>query len=246
MPEILDDTGDRTLVARSGSVSSCATCDAPVQPAWRFCKSCGAPAGPGAHAPVRARHALARMAEDGEVEAPRALREGRTIIGRTDADLAFPHDGTLSSRHAALVVAGPSCDVVDLGSTNGTFASVRGDEPLDAGDVILVGSRRLLYRRAAKGHEIVEILDGGAEGRRVRLAGSRVVLGKDRSADLSFPGDDHVSRRHAEIVRTASGYVVRDLGSTNRTFLLVTTRRQLRDGDRIATGGQIFEYRRLA
>jgi FHA domain len=47
---------------------------------------------------------------------------------------------------------------------------------------------------------------------------SPLVIGRD-NADLDIPiqGDPYVSRRHAEIVWTGTGWGVRDLGSTNST-----------------------------
>lgn len=223
--------------------ASCAQCGQPLEPEWRFCKTCGVAVSRAIARPSRARHSLARIAPDGSVKPLQQLAEGRTVVGRADADLVFPEDGTLSGRHGAFVVSGATCEVADLGSTNGTFVAIRGDEPLVSGDVLLLGQRRLLYRSARRGHEVVEMLPGGGEGRVVALRGRRFVVGKDAAADMVLD-DDHVSRRHAEIVRAAGGHALRDLGSTNRTYRIVTAPRALLDGDRVVMGGQVFEYRR--
>lgn len=223
--------------------SRCIACGEALATRWRFCRSCGAPA-PRVRVSAGV-HAVARIGVNGRPERPVALREGRTVVGRTTGDLVFPDDPTLSSRHAAFVVAGGTCEVVDLGSTNGTFVSIRGDEPLDPGDVILVGTHRLLYRRGRRGIELVEMRAHGQEGARLRLRSGQSIIGKDPDADLCFPGDEHVSRRHAEIVRTRDGWSVRDLGSTNRTYLIVSKQRRVLDGDRVALGSQLFEYRHL-
>lgn len=46
------------------------------------------------------------------------------------------------------------------------------------------------------------------------------VLRIGRSADCQLIlDDDYVSTRHAQVLRTESGYVVEDLGSTNGTYL---------------------------
>lgn len=48
--------------------------------------------------------------------------------------------------------------------------------------------------------------------------GDRLLIG--RTADSNLVLDDQfMSTRHAQIVRTASGFVVEDLGSTNGTYL---------------------------
>ena len=223
--------------------AACPRCSQALEPEWRFCKSCGVAVGHAIARPTRARHALTRIAADGTARPLQHLAEGRTVVGRADADLVFPEDGTLSGRHGVFIVAGPSCEVMDLGSTNGTFVSIRGDEPLVPGDVMLFGQRRVLYRSSLRGSEVVEMLQGGGEGRQAPLRGRRFVIGKDASADLVLD-DEHVSRRHAEIVRASDGHSLRDLGSTNRTYRIVTSPRALRDGDRIVMGGQVFEYRR--
>ncbi len=242
-----DETGRTLLSPRTGQVEPeprreravrCEPCGAPLEAGWRFCKACGQPtdSAPGSHG-------LARVHPSGPA-ATRPLRDGRTLIGRTEGDMVFPEDSTLSSRHAAFTVSRGRCEVADLGSTNGTFVSIRGEEPLSPGDLLLAGGTRLLYRLRAGRAEIVEMMTGGAEGRRVRLGSRRCLVGKDEAADLRLD-DDHASRRHCEIVRAAAGHAVRDLGSTNRTYILLTAPRVLRDGDRVAAGAQLLEYRRL-
>lgn len=61
--------------------------------------------------------------------------------------------------------------------------------------------------------------------KRGRNAGSRYVLDSDRTLAGRHPESDiflddvTVSRRHAEIQRTPAGYVVRDVGSLNGTYV---------------------------
>jgi serine phosphatase RsbU (regulator of sigma subunit) len=65
------------------------------------------------------------------------------------------------------------------------------------------------------------------------LHADRVVLGRSHDCDLILP-DVLLSRRHAEIVRTARGWVLRDLGSLNGTRLngvRVAGDHALHDGD---------------
>ncbi len=67
------------------------------------------------------------------------------------------------------------------------------------------------------------------------LRGDRVVLGRAHECDLILP-DVLLSRRHAEVVRTAGGWALRDLGSLNGTRLngvRVAGEQLLRDGDEI-------------
>jgi pSer/pThr/pTyr-binding forkhead associated (FHA) protein len=70
-----------------------------------------------------------------------------------------------------------------------------------------------------------------------------VVVGRSRTCDLRLPTGD-ASRRHAEIVPVTGGFVVRDLGSTNGTFVNgePVGERQLRPGDRIRIGSNIIIF----
>ncbi len=75
------------------------------------------------------------------------------------------------------------------------------------------------------------------------LRTERVVMGRSRSCDLRLPSGD-ASRRHAEIVPVTGGYVLRDLGSTNGTFVNSerVDQRQLRPGDRIRIGSNTILF----
>lgn len=58
-----------------------------------------------------------------------------------------------------------------------------------------------------------------ASGHRWRVPEGICVVGRDDGLDLSLAGESTVSRRHAEIVRSGGALSVRDLGSTNGTFV---------------------------
>jgi hypothetical protein len=74
-----------------------------------------------------------------------------------------------------------------------------------------------------------------------------LIIGRSRNCDLRLPGGD-ASRRHAEIFETADGYVVRDLGSTNGTFVNgeQVQERVLEPGDRIQISGSTITFCRVA
>jgi pSer/pThr/pTyr-binding forkhead associated (FHA) protein len=74
-------------------------------------------------------------------------------------------------------------------------------------------------------------------------SGTTVVVGRSRSCELTLPSAD-ASRRHAEIVSVHDGFLVRDLRSTNGTFVNGerVEERQLRPGDRIEIGGDTITF----
>jgi len=62
------------------------------------------------------------------------------------------------------------------------------------------------------------ILDGAGGVSDIELDKGVIMVGTGETSDLRLE-DETVSRQHAEIVKTKDGYLVRDLGSTNGTFV---------------------------
>ena len=83
---------------------------------------------------------------------------------------------------------------------------------------------------------LLVVVSGSARGKRVKL-GERLTVGKAADNDLVLP-DDTVSRHHCEFERTATGIVVRDLGSTNHTRVGRTAVREavIESGSTIVVG----------
>jgi hypothetical protein len=80
----------------------------------------------------------------------------------------------------------------------------------------------------------------------VALSGDRLTIGKDPSNDLTIDSDATVSRLHAVLERFSSGWVLRDVGSRNGTFVngeRVFGERVLRPGDEVRIGQTRLVYR---
>lgn len=81
-------------------------------------------------------------------------------------------------------------------------------------------------------------------GRRSELTRPRYGVGRESNSDIPVPRDS-VSRSHAELLQDATGtWFVRDLGSTNGTFVneeRIETQ-ALRDGDQVRFGDAIFKF----
>lgn len=76
----------------------------------------------------------------------------------------------------------------------------------------------------------------------VRLT-DRVLIGRDGGATLSFE-DTRLSRRHAELRREGDEFVLRDLASTNGTWVngARCLRRTLKHGDSVRVGSTVMLF----
>jgi diguanylate cyclase (GGDEF)-like protein len=86
------------------------------------------------------------------------------------------------------------------------------------------------------------LLTGPSAGEVFSLGETETVIGRDDGTDLQI-GDAAISRRHARIVRQASGdFVLEDLGSTNGTYVGAepVARHTLRSGEQIQLGPNII------
>lgn len=83
---------------------------------------------------------------------------------------------------------------------------------------------------------LLEVLDGPDPGQRQPLAHD-AIIGRLPQSDITLD-DPSVSRRHARVLRTASGWLIEDLGSTNgvRVNGRLVDRAHLRHGDSIELG----------
>ena len=83
------------------------------------------------------------------------------------------------------------------------------------------------------------IIEGGPREDEVIQLGPTVTFGREESNDIVVD-DGSASRTHAEIIQTDEGYALRDLRSTNGTFVnqekLGGEDYLLKDGDRIQLG----------
>ena len=87
-----------------------------------------------------------------------------------------------------------------------------------------------------KDRAVLKITDGPGRGTSVEIT-SHLTIGSRPDSGLCLE-DPTVSRKHAEISRTAEGFLLQDLGSTNGTFLsgVRVDRAYLREGAVITVG----------
>jgi DNA-binding NtrC family response regulator len=91
---------------------------------------------------------------------------------------------------------------------------------------------------------LITVVRGPYKGREFVFTTDVVTLGKAPQNDIPLP-DETVSRQHMEILRDAKGYLLRDLASTNGTFLDGSEIREafLRNGSQVTVGETRFRFR---
>lgn len=87
------------------------------------------------------------------------------------------------------------------------------------------------------------VIYGQSIGRRFRMKRGEVLIGRSSQAQIQIDHES-VSRRHAQVTISEQKAVVKDLGSTNGTYVNdePVTERVLKDGDLIKVGRTILKY----
>lgn len=257
------------------SLVACPNCARKVDGALPFCGHCGSRVGrrvsieetaPGTLS-FGARRAMAgpRLAlldDEGEVATVFTLERGEAVVGRADADIRFPDDSYMSPLHARLEMRDGVLWLRDLGSRNLSWVFVDVPTRLTDGDIILVGSQMVRFRRLgfpgpytpeadatrrmgsltpSADVALLEQLraDGSVRDSLHLSPGRNVVLGRELG-DWIFPYDLTMSGRHAEIRSEDAEFFVHDVGSRNGVALAVRGERALEAGQRILLGDQLL------
>jgi len=87
------------------------------------------------------------------------------------------------------------------------------------------------------------VIYGGELGKKHNLEGPSYLLGRSSKCDIQID-QESVSRNHAKIVNTGKSVLIRDLGSTNGTYVndRIVDEQVMRDGDFIKIGRTIFKF----
>ena len=144
----------------------------------------------------------------------------RLSIGRgseNDIVLDFPH---ISYEHAWLIQDQGEWLIEDRNSTNHTYVNDRSQpvsrKRIDDSDTIFFGSYKISVNRLLKMKK--DSVPGRADDNAISIAGAETIFGRDPGSaiHLDFP---QISWHHAKLVHKDNEYILRDLGSTNGTFV---------------------------
>jgi pSer/pThr/pTyr-binding forkhead associated (FHA) protein len=85
------------------------------------------------------------------------------------------------------------------------------------------------------------VTEGGETGDSYPLVSKKLTIGRSR-ADITFPHDGFMSGLHARIVERDGHYYLVDENSRNGTFIRIDEEIELRPGDTIIVGKQVFRF----
>ncbi len=206
---------------------------------------------------------LVIILEDGTDGSVLELGPETTVIGREGVDISFPHDDFLAKRHAEFAFREGVLHLRPLESTNGVFLQVHQEVELDSGDVFRIGQQLLCFELLSVVANKLEVdprgqaiplgspMPEGAWGRLGQviapetmgsvylLGGNEVYLGRERG-DITFPGDGFVSGLHAQISMRNGRCFLKDLGSSNGTYLRLSKATPVKRGMLVLAGQQLF------
>jgi pSer/pThr/pTyr-binding forkhead associated (FHA) protein len=207
---------------------------------------------------------LVVIAKDGG-EGPKYPVLDQVEIGRTMGGVRFPDDRYLAQRHVRLFGRDGKLVLRDLESPNGVYLRLRGQDEaqLQNLSLFLIGQQVLRFELldAAAKEPMMEgdtLLFGTPAATRYARICQRTVEGLTldiyhlrklemtfgrESGDVVFSDDPFLSRRHAAVRfdETKKAAFVRDLGSSNGTYIRMTTPEvELQHGDQFRIGQQLF------
>ena len=234
-----------------------------ARPSANTCPQCGQPLDHQRRsAPLTQPRSVTLLDEAGTALQTFTLRREDTSIGRVDADIAFPDDPFISPIHAQLSVRGSDIYVRDLGSRNGTWAFIEEPYVLQDGDLLLIGSQVLRFRRlgypgpqppeqdqtrrlgsSTPGADIASLTqlrgDGSARDVVHLSPGRDVLIGREQG-DWVFPYDLSMSGRHAEVRSHDADFVVVDAESRNGVGVAVRGEVRVTPGSRLLVGDKVL------
>lgn len=207
---------------------------------------------------------LVVIGQDGKPGREYEIEHDQTDVGREEGSILLVNDPYVSPRHARLQFRDGRFFIRDLESVNGVYVRLRAPERLQHADLVLVGLEVLRFEVVSDAERGLgpaaergtQVFGSPAAPRFARLC-QRTVEGVTRDVyyptreetvigrevgDVVFTTDPFMSRRHAAIVRDpgTSTFTLKDLGSSNGTYLGIRGERELAPGDHVRIGQHLF------
>ncbi len=198
--------------------------------------------------------------EMGGKEGPTFLLDKEiTLCGRSEGDILFYKDRFVSPTHCSFTFKDGKLFVIDNNSVNGVYRRIKESMEMLPGDHVRMGQQVLrlddisdIAQGRAKDqtwlqgslnengtHRLVQLLPDNSIGEARILHHTITVVGRE-VGNILFPEDGFVSSQHCQIEKTDTGYTVKDLGSSNGTYLRIREQAELVHGDFILIGDHML------
>jgi pSer/pThr/pTyr-binding forkhead associated (FHA) protein len=184
-------------------------------------------------------------------------------IGRSEGDLRFD-DPHLAPRHARILRRAGQFVLTPLEARNGVYVRLGQAYELIDGDHFLLGKQVLRFEllseaekalRPAVEHGIVlfgtpvkapwgrlrQLTAAGTSRDLYHLTRGELTLGREQG-DIVFSDDEFLSRRHAQLQFRAGRVTLRDLGSSNGTYVRLRAQHALSPGEMIRMGDELLRF----
>lgn len=252
----------------AGAAAPCPQCGHMNAPNNLFCGSCGyrlmaakpasAAPPPQAAAGGTSNVVLTALRADGSEAGTYALPGAVVTVGRETGGI-FAGDSYLSPRHATFNSQSGRVLVRDESSLNGVYKKLARDVPVELrpNDTFRIGQEIIKFEplaTPAPSPDGVERLGSPSKGYIGRLAlvigrdvtgnafpipETGVHLGRERG-DVLFPEDGYVSGLHCRLSWEGGKLMLTDLGSSNGSFLRLHEETEVKNGDVLLMGQQLF------
>lgn len=259
-----------TRLTQARAAHACIRCGRVNDHALKFCPACGAaysdtgPQAAVASAPIKSGGTpqLALLDRGGQLAQRFALQNAVTTLGRQGADINFPDDDYLSPLHSQFLFLDGILTVRDLGSKNGTWLYLDEPHKLSDGDLILLGSQILRFRRlgypgprppeqdqtrrlgsltpSADIANMAQVRADGSPRDIVTLSPGRTIRIGREQGEWQFPYDTSMSALHATIRSEDADFVILDAGSRNGVAVAVRGERRVPPNARLLVGDQML------
>ena len=166
------------------------------------------------------------------------------VISRYPVDWIAIPDPDISSPHAAIDLSQTPCRVKDLNSRTGTLIGGTALEKrffdLDPSQEISIGPTQLNIIEGK-----VHIMQGPLTEQSYAYSGNLLLISREKLAVIvTGDPDRRISDAHALILRAPTGLYIRDLNSSNGTFInqqLINSDTPIKNGDYIKLGNSELE-----
>ncbi len=187
------------------------------------------------------------------------LSTKETMFGRSKGLILLADDKFVSPLHGKFKLENDELYVVDENSLNGIYKKVVQEIELTSQDYFRIGKQLLRFDTVREIEEVnfqrmegddslqigstvlniwgrvVQILEGARVGETRLLVNNPVVFGRE-AGEIIYPYDGFMSSKHAQIEMRDSKFYLKDLGSSNGTFVRIRGTERLNNGDILLIG----------